>query len=96
MKRPHGFSVRKLVVALARLCEQRVSILERNDGVNLRIDGRDVIQIGSHDLDAGQLARMDRRGERRGVQRDHVVDLRRAPRRPRRRLDRRRNGGTGC
>ena len=87
--------LRQLVVALARLCQQRVSILERNDGVDPRIESRDVIQIGTHHLDAGQLARMDRRGERRGVQRDDVVELRPTPRRSGRCMDRSRHGGAG-
>ena len=90
---PSGSPI-KPVVALAGLCQQRVSILERNDGVDPRIEGRDVIQIGGHDLDAGELPRMDRRGERRGVQRDDVVYRRRTPRRPGRCMDRGRHGGT--
>ena len=57
MERPQQLAARKLHIAFARLHQQSCAILQRDNGVHMRIHPLDVVEIGRHDLDAGNLPR---------------------------------------
>ena len=54
----------ELSVAEPRLLQQAAAILESHDGIYMWIQLSDVVEIGRHDLDTGELPRADRVGER--------------------------------
>src|ERR1700735_3336645 len=56
-----------LVITVARLAEQDVAFLQRDDGVEGGIEARDVIQAGVHELDARHPARLQCTRERGSV-----------------------------
>ena len=82
MQRPHELVARKLRIAFARLRQQVCAILQRNDRIHTRIEYLDVIEIGRHDLDAGQLPGGNVAGEREAVQHHDVGGVRRNWTRP--------------
>jgi hypothetical protein len=63
MQRPHAVAAGELLVPRARLGEQRVAILKGDNRVDMRVERRNVIEISPHDLDTGDDARMEGRGE---------------------------------
>jgi hypothetical protein len=52
MQRSHAFAPSQLGIALARKREQTLSLLQCDNGVYLRIELADVIQVGVHYLGA--------------------------------------------
>jgi hypothetical protein len=79
----HGFASRELRITRARLHEQICALLECDDGVNLRIDPPDMIEVRAHHFGAGHLARMYRLAEAGRVHKDDVVGQTLLPRPPR-------------
>ena len=60
-------------VTFARLREQLSAILKRNDGVYLRIDLLDVVEIRGHDLNAGDSACVNRAGETCSIHHHEII-----------------------
>ncbi len=59
VERPHDFAAMKLGVALLGLSKEGAAVLLRDDSIDLRIELRDVVEIGRHNLDARYLSRLD-------------------------------------
>jgi hypothetical protein len=72
VQRPCRRAAGNLGVALARLRQRGGTVLQRHDGVDPRIEPLDVIEIGAHDLDAGDAPRADRGREADRVHHDDV------------------------
>ena len=67
----------ELGVALGGLLQQHLVGREADDGVEVRIDAVDALQVGAHHLDARHLARMDRTRQRVRVEAGEVVAVHR-------------------
>ncbi len=72
VQRPPQLAARQLCIALARLRQQGGAVLQRDDGVDPRVEPLDVVEMGGHDLDARDAPRADRRGQADRIHHDDV------------------------
>ena len=72
MQRSHQLAALELRVALGRLDQQSSAVLQRNNGVHLRVELFDVIEIGRHAFDTGHLPRANSASESDRVHHDDL------------------------
>jgi hypothetical protein len=67
VQRAHVLAAPELIVAQRSLGEQLLALAHGDDGVDRRIEAIDVVEIGVHDLDAGELLRPQRLAQRQRI-----------------------------
>jgi hypothetical protein len=72
VQRSQAAAGRELRIALPGKAAQRVAILQGDDRIDARVEPVDLREAGIEHLDARDVAAMDRRGQRDGIERDDL------------------------